>query len=239
MFRHFSPHLAAAGAAGCGHSPFDQAWQRMSGRHGPGRPGGPDRPGGWDRPGGGRGGPFGFGGPGGPPFGGGGRGGPFRGGRRARRGDVRTAALLLLAEEPRNGYQIMQELEERSGGAWRPSAGSIYPALQLLEDEGLVRSEEADGRKLLRLTDEGRKLVEQRGEEQPAPWDEMAGDLGDEAMALGKLMREVAYAFAQVMHAGSQHQHAEARKVLTNARRELYRILADGDPEPGDEGEAA
>ncbi len=81
-----------------------------------------------------------------------GRGG---GGRKARRGDIRTAALLLLAEEPRNGYQIMQEVQERSEGAWRPSPGSVYPALQQLEDEGLIRSEEVDGRKLFRLTDEG------------------------------------------------------------------------------------
>src|SRR5580658_9560567 len=98
------------------------------------------------------------GGPGGFPFGGFGGGGypsgpPWRGGgRKARRGDIRTAALLLLAEEPRNGYQIMQEVEERSEGAWRPSPGSVYPALQQLEDEGLIRSEEVDGRKLFRLT---------------------------------------------------------------------------------------
>ncbi len=85
-----------------------------------------------------------------------GGGGPWRGGgRKARRGDIRTAALLLLAEEPRNGYQIMQEVQERSEGAWRPSPGSVYPALQQLEDEGLIRSEEVDGRKLFRLTDEG------------------------------------------------------------------------------------
>src|SRR6267142_1980350 len=80
----------------------------------------------------------------------GGRGG------KARRGDIRTAALLLLAEEPRNGYQIMQEVEERSNGVWRPSPGSVYPALQQLEDEGLIRSQETDGRKLFALTDEGR-----------------------------------------------------------------------------------
>ncbi len=77
-------------------------------------------------------------------------------GRKARRGDIRTAALLLLAEEPRNGYQIMQEVQERSEGAWRPSPGSVYPALAQLEDEGLIRSEEIDGRKLFRLTDDGR-----------------------------------------------------------------------------------
>src|ERR1700691_3481983 len=109
-------------------------------------------------------GPFGFGRGGGP--GGGGRGR----GRRARRGDIRTAALLLLAEEPRNGYQIMQEVQERSGGVWSPSPGSVYPALQQLEGEGLIRSEEIDGRKLLRLTPEGLARVEERDPERPAPW---------------------------------------------------------------------
>src|SRR4029077_4932729 len=82
--------------------------------------------------------------------------GPYWRARKARRGDIRTAALLLLAEEPRNGYQIMQEVEERSGGAWRPSPGSVYPALSQLEDEGLIRSEEHDGRKVFALTDAGR-----------------------------------------------------------------------------------
>src|SRR5213080_1684473 len=88
-------------------------------------------------------------------------GGPYWRGRKARRGDIRTAALLLLAEEPRNGYQIMQEVEERSGGVWRPSPGSVYPALSQLEDEGLIRSEESDGRKVFALTDAGRAQVEE------------------------------------------------------------------------------
>lgn len=165
------------------------------------------------------------GGWGGPPFGVGG----FRRGRKARRGDVRTAVLLLLAEEPRNGYQLMQELEERSGGAWRPSAGSIYPALQLLEDEGLIRSEQVDGRKLLHLTDAGRALVEQRGEDQPAPWDELAGDVSDDAKALMKVAREAMIAAAQVMQTGSESQRAQARSLLVDVRRDLYRILAEGD----------
>jgi len=171
------------------------------------------------------------GGWGGPPFGGPGGGG-FRGGRgrgRARRGDVRTAVLLLLAEEPRNGYAIMQELEERSGGAWRPSAGSIYPALQLLEDEGLIRSEQVDGRKLLHLTDAGRRLVEQRPADQPAPWDELAGDVGDDARAIMKVAKEVMIAAAQVMQTGSEAQRAQARRLLVGLRRDLYGILASGD----------
>jgi len=177
----------------------------------------------------------GFGGPwGGPPFGG---GGGYRGrGRRARRGDVRMAALLLLAEEPRNGYQIMQELEERSGGAWRPSAGSVYPALQLLEDEGLIRSEQVDGRKLLHLTDAGRELVKRRPQDQPAPWDELAGDVSDDARAIMKVAREVMIAAAQVMQTGSESQRAQARRLLVGLRRDLYGILATGD---GDEGEDA
>ena len=169
------------------------------------------------------------GGPGGFPFGGFGPGGPWRGGgRKARRGDIRTAALLLLAEEPRNGYQIMQEVQERSEGAWSPSPGSVYPALQQLEDEGLIRSEEVDGRKLFRLTDEGLARVKERDAEQPAPWEQMSGEYGSKAHELGKIMREVAFAFMQVMRAGSEEQQEEARKVLVTARRELYRILADG-----------
>jgi len=175
-----------------------------------------------------------YGGRGGQAFGGG--GGGFRSrGRKARRGDVRTAVLLLLAEEPRNGYTIMQELEERSGGAWRPSAGSIYPALALLEDEGLIRSEEVDGRKLLHLTDAGRRLVEQRPQEQPAPWDELAGDIGDDARAIMKVAKEVMIAAAQVMQMGSESQRAQARRLLVGLRRDLYGILATGD----DEGEDA
>jgi DNA-binding PadR family transcriptional regulator len=169
-------------------------------------------------------------------FGGFGPGGGPRGrGRKARRGDIRTAALLLLAEEPRNGYQIMQEVQERSDGVWRPSPGSVYPALQQLEDEGLIRSEETDGRKLFALTDEGRAYVQERGADKPAPWEQMSGDVSDEAHELGKLMREVASAFVQVMRAGGKEQVGKAHDVLSATRRDLYRILADGEPHAGDE----
>jgi DNA-binding PadR family transcriptional regulator len=158
-------------------------------------------------------------------------GGPRGRGRKARRGDIRTAALLLLSEEPRNGYQIMQEVQERSGGVWRASPGSVYPALQQLEDEALIRSEEHDGRKLYALTDAGRELVAQRDPARPAPWEEMSGDVSDRAHELGRLMREVASAFVQVMRTGSEGQIASAREVLADTRRSLYRILADGDDE--------
>ena len=83
-----------------------------------------------------------------------------RGSRSAvRRGDVRPAILAVLEDEPMHGYQVIRVLEERSGGRWRPSAGSVYPTLQQLQDEGLVRSEEVDGRRTYSLTDEGRTLV--------------------------------------------------------------------------------
>src|SRR6202453_4120631 len=160
------------------------------------------------------------GGFGGGPFGGFGPGGGPRGrGRRARRGDIRTAALLLLAEEPRNGYQIMQEVQERSGGIWSPSPGSVYPALQQLEDEGLIRTQEGDGRKLFALTDEGRAVVADRESDRPAPW-EQTGSVAGEAHELGKLMREVGFAFMQVMRTGSKGQMATARDVLSATRRD-------------------
>jgi DNA-binding PadR family transcriptional regulator len=197
--------------------------------------------------GGGRGGRRHFGGPGGrgfrgpvPPFGPGPWAGPQFGGipggpgfgrrRRASRGDVRTAALLLLAEEPRNGYQIMQELEERSEGLWRPSPGSVYPALQQLEDEGLIRSEEADGRRLYHLTDAGQAYVAERPDDQPAPWETFSDSVTDQQGETAALMRDVGMAFVQVLHAGSEAQVTEAGKVLAETKRALYRILADGEP---------
>ncbi len=160
--------------------------------------------------------------------------GPWRG-RRARRGDIRTAALLLLSEEPRNGYQIMQEVEERSGGLWSPSPGSVYPALQQLEDEGLIRAEEIDGRKLFRLTDSGREQLESRDSSRPAPWDEVGGERGGSRMQLGQALRDVAAAASQVIRTGSDAQMSQAQKILSTTRRDLYRVLA----EDGEEGNAA
>ena len=166
-------------------------------------------------------------------------GGPFGPGRKARRGDIRTAALLLLAEEPRNGYQIMQEVEERSEGVWRPSPGSVYPALAQLEDEQLIRSEEIDGRKLFVITEQGRAQLEQRASDAPAPWEEMSGGVSDEAFEVKQLLREVVVAFAQVMRTGSDAQLTKAREVLAEARRQLYWILANGDSPGGTvDGEA-
>ena len=157
------------------------------------------------------------------PLGGGPFGGPFGGGRgRKRRGDVRAALLLLLAEEPRNGYQLMQAIEELSGGRWRPSPGSIYPTLSQLEDEGLIRAVERDGTKLFEMTDAGRAHMAERHPE--PPW------LDDESEAFADLraqMRQTHVAVMQVAHAGDSAQIEQAAKTLAEARRKLYRILAE------------
>src|ERR1035437_9652362 len=156
-------------------------------------------------------------------------GGPRGRGRKARRGDIRTAALLLLAEEPRNGYAIMQEIEERSNGVWRPSPGSVYPALAQLEDEGLIRSEDSDGRKRFAITDAGREQIANRPEGAPAPWDTLADGVSREVQELFGLMRQVGMAGLQLVQTATEKQLAEAKQVLTETRRAIYRILADGD----------
>jgi DNA-binding PadR family transcriptional regulator len=173
------------------------------------------------------GGPGGFGGFG-PPFGFGGPRGFRRHGRQARRGDIRTAALLLLAEEPRNGYAIMQEVEQRSQGVWRPSPGSVYPALAQLEDEGLIRSEESDGRKQFAITDAGREQIAARPQDAPAPWDTLADGVSSEVQELFGLMRQVGMAGVQLVQTATEKQLEEAKQVLTETRRAIYKILADG-----------
>jgi DNA-binding PadR family transcriptional regulator len=162
-----------------------------------------------------------------------------RRGSRARRGDVRAAALALLAEEPMNGYQIIQAISERSDGVWRASPGSVYPALQQLEDEGLIRAEAGEGgRRAYQLTDEGQSYVEAHPDEVRAPWDVVAGAVGDAAVEMRKLIGQVAMAAYQVVSAGTDAQVAHARQVLTETRRALYRLLAaDDDDSPEGSGE--
>jgi ABC-2 type transport system ATP-binding protein len=137
---------------------------------------------------------------------------------------VRAAALALLNEQPMNGYQIIQEIGERSGGVWRPSPGSIYPALQQLEDEGLIQAEAAEGRRAYQLTDEGRSYVEAHPEEVRAPWDVVAGSVGDSAIEMRNLIGQVAMAAFQVVSAGTEAQVGQAREVLTDTRKALYRL---------------
>ncbi|GAA2104433.1 PadR family transcriptional regulator [Actinomadura alba] len=177
-------------------------------------------------------GPFGaaFGGPG--PWG---RGGPWGGrGPKAKRGDVRAAILSLLAEEPRNGYQIIQEINERSHGAWKPSPGAVYPALQQLADEGLIRGEEGDGRRTFHLTDAGRAYVDEHPEEVTAPWEAMTAEVDGDVVDLFKEAAQMGTALMQVVHAGSRGQVAEARRVVAETRRRLYGILAEDQAEGDD-----
>ena len=151
----------------------------------------------------------------------------FGRGRRMRRGNVRAAILLLLAEEARNGYQLMQELEARSGGAWRPSPGSVYPALQLLADEGLVRSESRDGANVYELTDAGRNHVEEHRDSFGTPWEQASEGVPDDVRELMKLAMQVGMATRQVTHAGNDEQRKQAAELLAETRRSLYRILAE------------
>ena len=153
-----------------------------------------------------------------------------RRGPRVRRGDVRAAALALLADEPRNGYQLIQEIAERSGGVWQPSPGSVYPALQQLEDEGLIQAETPEGgRKRYALTNEGREYVTAHADEVRAPWDDVANSVGTDAIELRKLFGAVAMAGMQVVQVGTPAQVAQAQQILTDARRKLYAILAADD----------
>ncbi|WP_084219382.1 PadR family transcriptional regulator [Spirillospora albida] len=152
---------------------------------------------------------------------------PWGRGGKARKGNVRAAILVLLDEEPRNGYQLIQEIAERSGGAWRPSPGAVYPALQQLADEGLIAGEESGGRRVFHLTGEGRAHVERNRDELAEPWAEMAYDFGEGVPDLFRQAAQTGSAVMQIVHAGSPRQIARARDVLAEARRDLYRVLAD------------
>jgi DNA-binding PadR family transcriptional regulator len=140
--------------------------------------------------------------------------------------------LAILAERPANGYQIIQEIEERSRGGWKPSPGSIYPTLAQLEDEGLVRSRDDSGRRMFELTDEGRAYVARHDDEMSAPWEAFAAAEEDDD-ELRPLLAQTAAALWQVMGTGTPEQQARARDVLADTRRRLYRILADGDDDLG------
>lgn len=145
-------------------------------------------------------------------------------GPRKARGDVRAATLVLLAEEPMHGYQIIREIEERSGGTWKPSAGSVYPTLQMFADEGLVRVEEEGGRKTYALTDEGRAAAEKA----EVPWGGAEQPRVGRAPALAKAGIDLADAVSHVARAGSAEQAERAVGVLDDARKRIYAILADG-----------
>jgi DNA-binding PadR family transcriptional regulator len=145
------------------------------------------------------------------------------GGGTVRRGNVRYAILAVLQDRPMHGYQVIQELESRTDGRWRPSAGSVYPTLQLLEDEGLVISEEVDGRRTYSLTDTGRQAASDLPQQGRFGPDADAG----EALDVRKLAMHLVAAAAQVKRMGSPEANRAAREILTDSRKKLYRLLAE------------
>ena len=147
-----------------------------------------------------------------------------RGRHRVRRGDVRSAILALLDDRPMHGYEMIQELEERTGGRWRPSAGSIYPTLQLLEDEGLVTAEEVDGRKVFSLTESGKKEVPEQTEGE-RPWEE--GDEDSPRFAVRSELFRTIGAAKQIARGDDDEQMTKAAEILKESRRQLYGILAE------------
>ena len=160
--------------------------------------------------------------------------GPMRGfgggrRRRMRRGDVRAALLVLLDEQPHSGYSLMEELDRRSNGAWRPSPGSVYPTLQQLEDEGLIRPQAGEGRTPYELTDAGKAYVAENREELGEPWEKPAEGIGEERLELRGLVAQIGAATFQVGAAGDDAQVARAKELLAETRRSLYKILADDD----------
>jgi DNA-binding PadR family transcriptional regulator len=201
-------------ASGQRHSP---PWERAFGPKGPGH---------W---GGGFFGPKGAWWPGPPPP-------PQAPGRgpKAGRGDVRAAILALLQEGPLNGYQIMAEIEERSGGAWRPSPGAVYPALSQLADEGLVIAEESSGKRTFSLTDAGREYVAANPDMARGAWESTAQQEAWQLPGLFAAAARLGSGIVQLAHAGTPEQVSAAERLLERTRRELYRILAEDDADSGD-----
>ena len=146
--------------------------------------------------------------------------------------------LSLLTEQPLHGYEIIQQITARSGGVWRPSPGSVYPALQLLEDQRLIQGEHTDGRRVFHLTDAGRAHVAQHHAQLSAAWAGVTENVDDAVVELRDLLDQVAIAIRQMVHAGTTTQITAARGLLINTRRGLYRILADDDL-PSDEPESS
>ena len=174
----------------------------------------------------------------GPDFGG---PGGNRGGRRprVRRGDVRSAILDVLAsagDQPVNGYQVIQQIAERTEGAWKPSPGSVYPTIAQLEDEGLVE-DAPTGRKAIQLTADGRSYVEEHAEEMAAVWAPFAEQVDDdEAVSFKQVIGQTVGAIVQIATSGTPDQRAKAIEILGDTRRQLYNLLAEG-PEDA-EGDA-
>lgn len=169
---------------------------------------------------------------------GGGRGGAglISGHARGRRGMVRAMILTLLDESPSHGYQLIERISAATGGDWQPRAGSVYPALQLLEDQGLVRAEESEGRRVFHLTDDGRAYVQEHREELTAAWASMTGSGNAPVRELRELMEQLREALRHVAHTGSDAQIQQTATLLAHTRRQIYRILAEDAANTADMG---
>jgi DNA-binding PadR family transcriptional regulator len=156
-----------------------------------------------------------------------------KGSPKVRRGDVRAAILDILATGPMNGYQVIQQIADRTDGVWKPSPGSVYPTIQQLEDEGLVEGATSEGRRLVQLTESGRAYVAEHLEEMAETWrpfDE-PGETTDGSPDLKPVIGQVMGAVWQVITSGTRQQQAEAAEILSETRRRLYTLLAEGEPE--------
>jgi DNA-binding PadR family transcriptional regulator len=153
--------------------------------------------------------------------------GPFG---RAKRGNVRAAVLAVLVERPMHGYEIMQQLEELTGGMWRPSPGSVYPTLQLLEDQGLVKADEVEGKRIFSLTETGTAEVTANEERMGgAPWAAPGHGAGGAHMKLRSSVGQLIAATRQVGVAGSAEQLDKTLEILAEARKRIYALLAEGE----------
>jgi DNA-binding PadR family transcriptional regulator len=159
--------------------------------------------------------------------------GPGRGrGYGVRRGDVKDAILTALATEPMHGYGVIQTLTELSGGRWRPSAGSIYPTLQQLEDEGLVAAEERDGRRVFVLTETGRAAAAEASTRGGPRWDSTQPTEGADGATnddLREAFHALGAAVSQAAQVGGPETRAGAKIILVDARKAIYRLLAEED----------
>ena len=140
-----------------------------------------------------------------------------------RRGDVRVALLIALLDGPGHGYELIQALETKAEGRWRPSPGSVYPALQLLADQGLITSTEQDGKRVFQITDAGRVEAQERITAQGLPWEESRSEHGD----LRQAVHELHMAAKQVGMTGSPETVTQAIGIVAGARKALYLLLAE------------
>jgi DNA-binding PadR family transcriptional regulator len=146
--------------------------------------------------------------------------------QRTPRGDIKYLLLTLLAEQPQHGYQLIKELEARQGGFYRPSPGSVYPTLQLLEEGGYLTSEQIEGKRVYTITESGRQLLAER---------DHPGDLRDRVdtqqplIELKDAVMQLRAAVMQVARGGNLDRVSRVREILKRAKREIYSILAEED----------